>query len=282
MKPSAILSSVLAVAFGLLVPGLATAQGVSCLDAPDGSPLNVVCVDNDGDVLIDAGATQDLTRIYTGIFVDGGNGDVNSSGLPVNFIDIGIVIDHLKGSSLLPRAQYAIADVNGDGRVSWDEVGLLRLLFVGTPKDVAVQQIESGYGMVSATEFYVDDGVSVGIGTTSPMATLDVNGSLHVNGPITQRTTTTLHPDYVFEPGYELESIEEHTEHMLREKHLQAVPRAAPGEDGTEVLDLGALQLGMLEELEKAHLYIAELHERLEAQREKLAKLEAAVAALSR
>jgi len=259
---------------GLLVPTLAGAQGVSCLDAPDGSPLDVVCVDNDGDVRIDAGATQDLTRIDTGIFVEGGDGDLDSNGL-IDLFDILILVDHLGGASLLPPAQYAIADINGDGRVSFDDLGILLQRFLGTPKDVAVQQIESAYGMTSPTVFFVNSGVSVGVGTNNPIATLDVQGSLHVNGPITQRTSTVLHPDYVFEPDYELESIEEHTAFMLREKHLEAVPRAQPGEDGTEVLDLGALQFGMLEELEKAHLYIAELHERLEAQQEEVAALRA-------
>lgn len=280
MSPRTLWCLVLAV-LGLLLPSLAAAQSVSCLDAPDGSPLGVVCVDNDGDVLIDAGATQDLTRIDTGLFVEGGNGDLNSSG-SVDIGDITAVLDHLDGSSRLSPAQYAVADVNGDGRVSWDEIGLLLLRFQGVARDVAVQQIESGYGMVSATELFVNDGVDVGIGTSSPIATLDVDGSLHVNGPITQRTTTTLHPDYVFEPGHELESIEEHAEYMRREKHLKAVPRAAPEADGSEVVDLAELQFGMLEELEKAHLYIAELHERLEAQREQLEALEAAVEELSR
>jgi len=280
MKPSLSLSSVLATVL-VLVPRLATAQGVSCLDAPDGSPLDVVCVDDDGDVLIDAGATQDLTRIDTGIFVEGGDGDLDSDS-ELTLADLFTLRNYLNGTSLLSPAQYAIADVNGDGRVSYDDFGALLLLLSEGSKNVAVRQIESSYGMISSTVFFVKDGVSVGIGTFNPIATLDVNGSLHVNGPITQRTTTTLHPDYVFEPGYDLESIEEHTEHMLREKHLKAVPRATPGEGGTEVLALGALQLGMLEELEKAHLYIAELHERLEAQREELAALKSKVEALSR
>jgi len=281
MKSATLFPLVFALALGLLVPTLATAQGVSCLDAPDGSPLDVVCVNNDGDVLIDAGATQDLTRIDTGIFVEGGDGDLNGDGR-IDLVDLLALINPLNGSSLLTPAQYAIADVNGDGRVSWDDLGILYSLWLGTSKNAAVQQIESGYGMTSPTVFFVNSGVSVGIGTSNPVATLDVNGSLNVCGPITQCTSTVLHPDYVFEPGYELESIEEHTALMLREKHLAAVPRAAPGDDGTEMLDLGALQLGMLEELEKAHLYIAELNQRLEAQSEELAALKAAVEALSR
>jgi hypothetical protein len=58
---------------------------------------------------------------------------------------------------------------------------------------------------------------NVGIGTTTPAGKLDVNGSIYQRG-------SQLHADYVFEPGYELESIEEHAEYMWTNKHLPAVP----------------------------------------------------------
>ena len=52
----------------------------------------------------------------------------------------------------------------------------------------------------------------MGIGTGDPQ------GALDVNGPILQRGGD-LHADYVFEDDYPLESIEEHSESMWREKH---------------------------------------------------------------
>ena len=93
-------------------------------------------------------------------------------------------------------------------------------------------------------------------------------GSVWVNG-------VQAHPDYVFEPDYPLESIENHAAFMWREKHLPAVPKAQKDTDGQASVELIAQQGGILEELEKAHIYIATLNEQLKTQQERLEVLEA-------
>jgi hypothetical protein len=106
--------------------------------------------------------------------------------------------------------------------------------------------------------------IGVGAGNGSRV---DINGQLVVHGRITT-------PDYVFQPGYELMSIDEHAAAMRREQHLPHV-QAARSKAGVTQVDVGARQQEMLEELEIAHLYIATLNERL-------AKLEAAVERLEK
>jgi hypothetical protein len=86
--------------------------------------------------------------------------------------------------------------------------------------------------------------------------TVDINGHLKVTGNI--QVAGTVGPDYVFEPGFALPTIAEHAEKMMRDKHLPKVG-AAQVEDGHGLMDLGKTTHGMLEELEYAHLYIAEL-----------------------
>ncbi len=70
-------------------------------------------------------------------------------------------------------------------------------------------------------------------------------------------------PDYVFNPDHKVESIEQHAEFMWKNKHLPAVPGQKDVEKEGAV-DVVGTSLGTLEELEKAHIYIEQLHQRLE------------------
>lgn len=102
-------------------------------------------------------------------------------------------------------------------------------------------------------------GGRVGINTTgTPAGTLDVNGSIYQRGGI-------LHADYVFEPGYKLESIDKHAQFMWSERHLPAMPQARRDADGNEMIEIGSHRRGIVEELEKAHIYIEQLHKRIRA-----------------
>ncbi len=123
--------------------------------------------------------------------------------------------------------------------------------------------------------------IGVGIGTTNPMGTLDVNGSIYQRG-------VYLHADYVFELGYELESIEQHSEFMWQHKHLKAIPKAKLDENGQEIIEVGAHRRGIVEELEKAHIYIEQLHKRINELQQRnentegrLAEMETVVAKLA-
>ena len=106
-----------------------------------------------------------------------------------------------------------------------------------------------------------------GIGTTAPAGKLDVNGSIFQRGGV-------LFADYVFEPTYTLESIEDHAAFMWNNKHLPAVGARKVDEQGREVVEIGARMRALLEELEKAHIYISTLNGKVGERDEKLAKLE--------
>jgi hypothetical protein len=116
-------------------------------------------------------------------------------------------------------------------------------------------------------------GGRVGILTGSPQGALDVNGAIYQRGGV-------LHADYVFEPSYRLESIEDHAEYMWTKKHLPGVPGVRTDEKGREVIELGSNQRGMLEELEKAHIYIEELDERLAVKDRQMAEKDQQIAQL--
>ncbi len=108
----------------------------------------------------------------------------------------------------------------------------------------------------------------------TPVLTIANNGRILHRG-------AQIHADYVFEPDYRLESIEEHTEFMLKEKHLTAVPRPQQDESGHDIVEYGSLIRGLLEELEKAHMYIAKVSDVVKEQNRALATLSTRMAALS-
>jgi uncharacterized coiled-coil protein SlyX len=122
-------------------------------------------------------------------------------------------------------------------------------------------------GGTAAEKMRIGSNGNVGIGTAAPLGKLDVNGSIFQRG-------VQLFADYVFEPTYSLESIEDHSTFMWNNKHLPAVGARQVDEQGREVVEIGARMRGMLEEIEKAHIYISTLNESITEKDARLAKLE--------
>jgi len=118
---------------------------------------------------------------------------------------------------------------------------------------------------VTGTDVIVFDRATnnVGIKTNAPMGALDVNGSIYQRG-------SQLHADYVFEPDYKLESIEEHAAFMWKHKHLKAIPKARTDKEGNEIVEVGSHRKGIVEELEKAHIYIEQLNSKIKTLEQKL------------
>lgn len=108
---------------------------------------------------------------------------------------------------------------------------------------------------------------NVGIGTTNPQGKLDINGKIFQRG-------IELHADYVFESDYNLESVDAHSAFMWQNKHLKGIPKAKVDENGMEIVEVGSHRKGIVEELEKAHIYIEQLHNQNKTLEKRVAKLE--------
>jgi hypothetical protein len=98
---------------------------------------------------------------------------------------------------------------------------------------------------------------------------VDIKGKLFING------VDNSTPDFVFEADFDLESIDEHAEAMWRNKHLPALAPAQIGEDGKASIDVANRSQGVLKELEIAHIYIQQLHERITQLENRLEELAA-------
>lgn len=112
----------------------------------------------------------------------------------------------------------------------------------------------------------------VGIGKFTPTSALDVSGAINFSGSLLQNGEVYF-PDFVFENDYQLETIEEHADFMWNNKHLPAILSAK------EINEVGSYDViqrreQILEELEKAHIYIDQLNNRIKRLNAKNIELE--------
>lgn len=88
---------------------------------------------------------------------------------------------------------------------------------------------------------------NVGIGTTTPIEKLEVNGTIRSKEV---KVEASPWPDYVFEPEYSLRSLEEIEKFINSAKHLPEVPSSRDVEEnGIELGKMNALLLKKIEEL---------------------------------
>jgi hypothetical protein len=127
------------------------------------------------------------------------------------------------------------------------------------------------FASTAPNQFLIRAGGGVGINTNNPKGALDVNGSIYLRGE-------ALHADYVFGADYRLESIEEHARLMWEKKHLPAVESGTRDEQGRDVVEYGSRMRGMLEELEKAHVYIEQLNSENKSHRTEIENLRSRLA----
>jgi len=147
----------------------------------------------------------------------------------------------------------------------------------------------------------------IGIGTQSPISKLHVAGTitanagtftdevrvggtdgatgykLAVNGKaIAEEMRVELKgswPDYVFEEHYDLMSLELLQNEIIKNKHLPGIPSAAEM-SAAGGIDLGAMQLLMVEKVEELTLYILQLKSQNDDLRKQNAQLQERVSIL--
>ena len=92
--------------------------------------------------------------------------------------------------------------------------------------------------------------------------TLSINGDLYINGLLYGGTKGVNMADHVFKRDYDLETIEEHAAFIEKNGHLPAMTSAEELKKQKRY-NLQQRNEQLLEELEKAHLYIEALNDRL-------------------
>jgi len=106
---------------------------------------------------------------------------------------------------------------------------------------------------------------NLGIGTTAPKGKLDVNGTIYQRG--------IVHSSKALRDGYKVESIQEHAKDMFTNGKLKAIPKNQKDINGGYVIELGSQLKGIVEELEKAHIYIHQLNTTIQNQQKIIKEL---------
>jgi hypothetical protein len=84
-------------------------------------------------------------------------------------------------------------------------------------------------------------------------------------------TINTIFPDYVFEKNYHLTPLKDLETFIKKNKHLPNIPSAKTIAENNNQVDLGDLQLKLLEKVEELTLYIIQQQKEIEALKIKLA-----------
>ncbi|MGP1994263.1 tail fiber protein [Zobellia laminariae] len=102
---------------------------------------------------------------------------------------------------------------------------------------------------------------NVGIGVINPDAPLTVKGKIHTNEVLVD-VSAPIVPDYVFLEDYDLKTLDEVENFILKNGHLPNIKSAE--EFAREGMELKQMNLKLLEKIEEHTLYIIRLHKEIE------------------
>ena len=95
---------------------------------------------------------------------------------------------------------------------------------------------------------------NVGIGTSNPTSKLTVAGDIHSRKV---KVTVNAGADFVFDEDYKLKKLDELQKYIQQHKHLPEIPSAKEME--TKGIELGEMNIKLLQKIEELTLYMIEL-----------------------
>jgi hypothetical protein len=130
-----------------------------------------------------------------------------------------------------------------------------------------------GYKTASGTEFLpaltVKMGGNVGIGISNPANKLDVNGVIRAK----EVKVETGWADFVFNDDYRLKPLSEVNTFIKENKRLPEIPSATEVKE-QEGVNLGEMQVKLLQKIEELTLYLIEQNEKIQTLESKITELE--------
>lgn len=151
------------------------------------------------------------------------------------------------------------------------QIRILNNLGTYSSRALEIALLDNGTGVIQANEGHVGynnlslnpvDGY-VGIGTLTPKEKLSVNGKIRAKEI---KVETANWPDYVFEEGYQNQSLAEIEQFIKQNKHLPGVPTAKQVEQ--EGVELGEMNKVLLKKIEELTLLLIEKDKELKKEKE--------------
>jgi len=180
------------------------------------------------------------------------------------------------------NSTYGIWELWAYSNSNWGHFGSTLTVLNEGPYTVTMSDIPedvtsvTGYTPVSTNRNWTYHGGNVGIGEMSPTAKLHVDGKI-ISEEV--RVEVVNPPDYVFDKTYNLPTLKETEAFIKQNHHLPEVPSAAEMQE--EGLELGKMNMLLLQKIEEMTLHQIELNKllfeqqkQLEEQNQKISNLE--------
>ncbi len=178
---------------------------------------------------------------------------------------------HIANSNAVIKLQNTTHEDTEDGFYGWlggydksgDEVWWIGEGGTGS-KTLGFHTYRDGYDLSIYNKgkgITIKNSGNIGIGTKTPDSKLTVKGKIHAEEVKIDLSVPA--PDYVFKKDYDLLSIEEVQEHIKAQGHLPNIPSAKELE--ANGVELGVMNMKLLEKIEELTLYTINQEERIEA-----------------
>ncbi len=196
-------------------------------------------------------------------------------GAPTSSIDIAAT-GHVGLGTASPSAKLHLSSSNDTNKVLIENTSLTQ-----APRELLKFSNKGGsyitmQNTVTGQAWYLTHENSTGTSfnithdaTAGAALRLSTSGNLRIKGTLTTAGSCNAGCDIVFSKSYQLPSIEQHAEQMWQNHYLPAVGQTKEGEPFNISEKTGA----MLNELEKAHIYIAQLNEKLKTKNQEVNQL---------
>jgi hypothetical protein len=126
-------------------------------------------------------------------------------------------------------------------------------------RDFAIGGWRKSDGLWNGASLFINsDNGYIGIGTTSPIYRLDVNGTIHAKEV---KVDLNGWPDFVFTPTYKLKNLYEVEQYIIANGKLPEIPSAKDVEQNG--INIGDMQARLLQKIEELTLYTIEQNKKI-------------------